>query len=179
MALSLEGWSLLEPKVKTLWRIQSAITGVILTGVSLPFDIFILRSEGRFIVPIGVIPAVLALLTIGLPIFLAGRKYDMYRYRLGDDDLSVAHGIFWRTMRFINRARIQHVDIAAGPIARKLGLCDMSVYVGGQVGAAVQIPGLSPQEAERIREILLRSAKLHLEAPPAVPPMATEPPPLP
>lgn len=177
MALSTEGWSHLEPKVKTLWRVQAAITGTIITLISLPIDIFLLRSEGKFIIPIGVIPGTLALLIIALPIFLAGRKYEMYKYRLGEDDLSVAHGIFWRTMRFINRARIQHVDIAAGPIARKLGLCDMSVYVGGQVGAAVQIPGLSPEAAERIRESLLRTGRVTQDLPPSVPPLA-EPPPL-
>lgn len=176
--LSIDSWDLLEPKVKTLWRIQAAIGGVILSLISVPVEIalFFNRGTNGYPLPPGLITVPLLLLTVALPIFLAGRKYDMYRYRLGDSDLAVAHGIYWRTQRFVNRARIQHVDISSGLIARALGLCEMSVFVGGQVGAAVQIPGLNDARAEEIRAVLLAGnsdepASAPPVAPPPVPPM--------
>lgn len=180
--LSIDSWDLLEPKVKTLWRIQSAIAGAIISIISIPVELalFFNRAETRFPLPPGTITVALLLLTVALPIYFAGRRYDMYRYRLGEGDLAVAHGIFWRTQRFINRARIQHVDISSGLIARALGLCEMSVFVGGQVGAAVQIPGLNNQRAEQIREVLLAGNAPAVDPPPPVaPPASFDPPSVP
>jgi membrane protein YdbS with pleckstrin-like domain len=171
--LSIDNWDLLEPKVKNLWRIQAAISGVIFSIISLVVElaVYFNRSESSFAYRPGYITGGLLLLTVALPIYFAGRRYDMYRYRLGDSDLAVAHGIFWRTQRFINRARIQHVDISSGLISRALGLCEMSVFVGGQVGAAVQIPGLNNTRAEQIREVLLAGNAPRVDPPPVASPL--------
>ncbi len=188
MSLSMEGWQSLEPKVKSLWLAQAAIGSVFYGIVFIGGDIVVrLATDGRWPLPPFVAGLLLFVLATGLSLFFASRKYDYWKYLLGEDDLAVGYGILWRTRRFISRARIQHVDISAGVIARKLDICEVSVFVGGQMSAAATIPGLHPSEAERLRTVLLDKPPVgafseaeRTEADPAVtPPPLGEPTPPP
>ncbi len=165
-AVSLKDWNHLQPKVRTLWRIEGAMTATILALIGLPFDIIFLRTLKGYPLPVGVTTLIFFALLLVWNLWLAGRSYDLYRYRVGNDDLAVAKGVFWRNRRFISRARIQHVDITAGPIVRALGLVHVSIFVGGQAMAAVSIPGLSAGEGEKLRDALLKTS-------PAAPPTVT------
>jgi hypothetical protein len=55
---------------------------------------------------------------------------------------------------------VQHVDVTSGPIDRALGLVHVSLHVAGSAGPVLAIPGLSPADAETLREALLESAKV-------------------
>lgn len=99
--------------------------------------------------------AALCALTLGLFVGLPSLSYRFTGYRLESDHLASAEGVFWRSRHYVPRSRVQHVDVVAGPIARRFGLCSFSVFVGGRTGAAVTIGGITPEEAERLREALL------------------------
>lgn len=157
-AIDIQSWSQLEPKVRTVWRVSNAIATLVLAGAATGLDL-VLRGEAftwklfPFALPLAVV-----VLVGGIGQFLVDRSYACYRYQLGEDDLAVAKGIFWKSWRFVNRNRVQHVDLTSGPIARALGLVDVSIYVGGMHTAAAHIPGLSQHEAENLRSSLVHAS---------------------
>jgi uncharacterized protein len=85
-----------------------------------------------------------------------GARYRGWSFRLRERDLSVRHGVLWRTRSVIPFSRIQHVDTRHGPIERWLGLSSVIVFTAGVRGADVTIPGLAHDEAEALREHLAR-----------------------
>jgi membrane protein YdbS with pleckstrin-like domain len=184
MALSVEGWTHLEPKVKTLWLVQAGISGVIMTVIfGVVGTVIQSNADESLTVPVALIGIAVGLLLGVIKAILTGVKYAHTGYQVGDDDLAYASGIFWRTQRFVPRARIQHVDLTAGPIARKLDLVEVSISVGGQPGAAITIPGLAADDGERLRQTLLKTAAKHDEmddgpggSPVPEPPVYQEPP---
>lgn len=167
-----ENWSHLEPKVKGLWVVQGLISGGVMGGLGLVMDLTVIPRVDAWPLPQGALALVAFVLFAGSAVAFAGAKYHSSRYLLGTEDLAYASGIFWKSCRYIARARIQHVDVTSGPIARALGLVHLSVYVGGQVGAAINIPGLSPHEAERLRHTLMASRQAPAPEPPPIAPAA-------
>lgn len=159
-------WTGLEPKVKTLWMCESAISGLFMAGLGFVADL-IIRSARDGAWTIGYIGVPALILFVGGGILLVSSRFNNAKYHLGGEDLAYGHGIFWKSRRYIARARVQHVDITAGPIARALNLVHLSVFVGGQAAAAISIPGLSPEEGERLRSTLLESARFQKHTQPA------------
>ena len=155
-ALETETWEMLEPQVKTLWRVENLISTLIIAlMVGVP-EFLITRRLDNWRVPPLTITGGLLVLSLGIGQWIVGRTYHLYRFRLGEDDLAVAKGVFWRSWRFVSRNRIQHVDISAGPIARALGLVNVSLFVGGMPTAAVSIPGLTEARGEQLRATLIK-----------------------
>jgi len=144
------------------------MTATFLALFALPFDIFLLRQWKAYPIPMGLTSVAIFVIFLALNLWLASRSYELYRFRVGSDDLAVARGVFWRNRRYISRARIQHVDITAGPIVRMLGLVHVSIYVGGQAMAAVSIPGLSAGEGEKLRDTLLKGPAIEAQATPPI-----------
>lgn len=150
-------WEKLEPKVKTLWRINGAISSFFIgLMVGLP-EFFIGRNLGeRYLLPEGVLGVLLFLTVMIIGQVFVAQSYENFRFKLGDEDLAVAKGIFWKQWKFISRNRVQHVDITAGPVNRYLGIVQVSIYVGGMAMAAAVIPGLTTARGEELRKRLVR-----------------------
>lgn len=164
-------WRPIEPKVKTLWRLAAVFNGLIFGGIAIPLDFLMIRKiwEETPIPPL-VIPAAVAVVIILIGVSFADAKHKNFRFRIGDDDLALSTGIFFKTQRFINRARIQHVDINTNFMSQWLGLTEIQVHVGAQMGAAITISGLRPEDAELIRRTLLEGSMVRYQE-------AAEPPP--
>jgi len=179
--IDIQSWKKLEPKVQTLWRVTNGLMSLGLACLAIIPDL-ILRSEFKKwpLFPFA-LPLIAFVIIAALTQWIVGRSYQCYRYELGEDDLAVAKGVFWKSWRFVNRNRIQHVDLTSGPIARTLGLVEVSIYVGGMPLAAVTIPGLSMAEGEKLRSTLVRAGDAPgsmMVAPPVEQPTTepTEPP---
>ncbi len=162
-------WESLEPQVRTLWRISGVINAFIIAALAaIPEFLITPKLRPEYLLPTGVITG-----TVFVIILIAGQvfvnlTYKNYRFSLGDDDLSVAKGVLWKSWRFISRNRVQHVDITAGPIARLLGLVHVSIYVGGMQTAAVSIPGLTKSRGEDLRHKLIRDVPPEITSVPTI-----------
>jgi membrane protein YdbS with pleckstrin-like domain len=55
----------------------------------------------------------------------------------------------------VARDRIQHIDINSGPMDRRFGLVQVVIHTAGMIGSVAAIPGLTPSEAEFLRQQLL------------------------
>ena len=82
------------------------------------------------------------------------RVYGHTRYRLDDDGLQIARGVYWRTVTHVPRSRVQHTDVSQGPIERRYGLGSLVVYTAGTDHAMVGLPGLAHETAVQLRDDL-------------------------
>ena len=85
-------------------------------------------------------------------------SYRFYKYEVGDKGFRKESGVIWKRYVTIPYDRIQNVDIYRGVIARLLGLSDLQIHTAGMGGIATgegRLPGLSKEEAERMRDELI------------------------
>lgn len=95
-------------------------------------------------------------LIIGLP--MAFLRYRRWRYEIREDALYLERGVITEVRTVVPFVRIQHVDSRRTPLERATGLASTVVYTAGSRGADVRIPGLSPSNAQDLRERLKRLA---------------------
>lgn len=78
------------------------------------------------------------------------------RWRLDDTGLEIHRGVFWRHILSVPLARLQHADLAQGPLQRQWGLAKLIVYTAGTQHASVELEGLAYETAVGLRDHLLR-----------------------
>ena len=112
---------------------------------------------------------VLGRVTVGHWIFVAGlvvvvalavwraavtvRAVKAWGYAERDTDLLVRHGLLIRRLSIVPYARMQFVDVTAGPLERSFGLATVQLHTAAAASDA-RIPGLKPEEAARLRDSL-------------------------
>lgn len=82
-------------------------------------------------------------------------EYRHTSYRVDDDGIEIRSGVFWRAVSNVPRSRVQHTDVAQGPLERKHGLGRLIIYTAGTQHSRVELPGLEHQTALNIRDHLL------------------------
>ncbi|MGH3355461.1 MAG: PH domain-containing protein [Nocardioidaceae bacterium] len=85
--------------------------------------------------------------------FVAVRRTRAWGYAERDEDLYIKHGLLVRKLVAVPYGRMQFVDVTAGPLERALGLAQVELHTATP-GTRARIPGLSPEEAARLRDRL-------------------------
>ncbi|WP_026091813.1 PH domain-containing protein [Blastomonas sp. AAP53] len=91
-------------------------------------------------------------------VFLPQRRWRRWGYAHADEQLRVARGWLVRTDTIVPFRRIQHIDVAQGPIERLFGLASLTVHTAGTHNSIVTLPGLSRDDAEAMRDMM----RLHI-----------------
>ncbi|PZR51598.1 hypothetical protein DNL40_15625 [Xylanimonas oleitrophica] len=86
-------------------------------------------------------------------VLLVPRQVRALGYAERDDDLLVRRGILFRSLVVVPYGRMQYVDVQAGPLDRRLGIAQVQLHTAAAATDAT-IPGLPPEEAERLRDRL-------------------------
>ena len=81
------------------------------------------------------------------------RAVSAWGYAERDNDLLVRHGLLIRHLSIVPYARMQFVDVTAGPLERAFGLATVQLHTAAAASDA-RIPGLPPEEASRLRDRL-------------------------
>ncbi|AXK37773.1 hypothetical protein DVA86_30265 [Streptomyces armeniacus] len=81
------------------------------------------------------------------------RNWRSWRYAERADDLLITRGVLWREMTVVPYGRMQLVEVTSGPLERRYGLARLQLHTAAATTDAT-IPGLTPQEAERLRDRL-------------------------
>lgn len=113
---------------------------------------------------------IILLILILLLYVWAKLSYRFYRYELTDDGFKKELGVIYKKYVTIPYERIQNVDIYRGILARILGLSDLNVQTAGAsaqvtrhgvfgAGAEGRLPGLLHEDAEKLRDELIKRAK--------------------
>ncbi|WP_418275882.1 PH domain-containing protein [Isoptericola jiangsuensis] len=96
--------------------------------------------------------AVLALLALWVGLLIP-RQVRAMGYAERDEDLLIRKGILFRQLVVVPYGRMQFVDVTAGPLARRFGIATVQLHTAA-ASTDAEIPGLPPQEAERLRDRL-------------------------
>jgi uncharacterized protein len=81
------------------------------------------------------------------------RAVHAWGYAERDQDLLVKHGLLVRRLSIVPYARMQFVDVTAGPLERAFGLATVQLHTASAASDA-KVPGLPPAEASRLRDRL-------------------------
>lgn len=95
----------------------------------------------------------LALLLAGWRVFAIVRAVRAWGYAERDHDLLVRHGLLVRRLSIVPYARMQFVDVSAGPLERAFDLATVQLHTAAAASDA-RVPGLRPAEASRLRDRL-------------------------
>ena len=147
----------LDPKVKTVWRINDAIwLTVVFLCCFVPFAIAAMVDPATwmFVVLVAVAVAYAACLIVWLIVL------PPIRYELSSDYLDIAKGIVWRKRFVIPFIRVQNTDTRQGPILRAFGLSSVTVATAA---GEHEIPGLGADVAEQLRDRAAELARLAQE----------------
>ena len=76
-------------------------------------------------------------------------------YAIREQDISKESGLIFRKLSCQPILRVQHVEVNRGPLERWAGLASLPVFSAGGEMYTFEIPGLSIERAEQLREFIL------------------------
>ncbi|MDH3648759.1 MAG: PH domain-containing protein [Saprospiraceae bacterium] len=76
-------------------------------------------------------------------------------YALRQKDISYKSGIFFRNWITVPFNRVQHCEISRGVLDNAFGLSVLRVFTAGGSGSDISIPGLKPETADRLKELII------------------------
>jgi membrane protein YdbS with pleckstrin-like domain len=139
----------LHPKQVSVLRIRTAIGLAIPVIAALLIDSFLAEE---LTVPRFHISGAIALLALAGIVLLPARRYRAWGWREDEDELHIRSGMLFRRLTVVPFGRVQHIDIAQGPIERSHGLSTLILHTAGTRGASVPLPGLERGQAEHMRD---------------------------
>ncbi len=150
-----ESFEGLDPAVRYLWMLGRLIFLAIVALGGL-FGLFVTGGVG-WILQHPLVGAMLVLF-VGL-IFTLYLMWPFVAFRhwgfaLRETDLLIRSGVFWKHVIAVPFNRIQHVDSAAGPLMRSMGLARLTIHTAGSQMGSVGLPGLPAARAEALRDYL-------------------------
>jgi uncharacterized protein len=139
-------WRPVSPKLITVELIARASwVVVLLAGLAV----------GWFLRPYWMWPAGMAVVVVYAiwRSIVTVRAVRAWGYAERDQDLLVRHGLLIRHLSIVPYARMQYVDVTAGPLERAFGLATVQLHTAAAASDA-RVPGLPPAEAARLRDRL-------------------------
>ncbi len=102
------------------------------------------------------------ILLIIIAYIFAKLSYRFYKYELTPEGFKKESGIITKSYTTIPYERIQNVDIHRGVLSRILGLSYLIIQTAGLSGMSGSegiLPGISQEEAEKLRDQLIAKSK--------------------
>src|SRR4029453_5828496 len=84
-------------------------------------------------------------------------SYRHWSYQVAEDALELRHGVVRRVHSAIPYFRVQHIDVAQGPVERAVGLARLVIHTAS-AGTDATIPGIAAGDAEGLRRLILARA---------------------
>ena len=91
------------------------------------------------------------------------RIYRHLGYRLTDRLLQIVRGWVFHTDTIVPFVRVQHIDVTRGPIDKLFGTASLVVHTAGTHNSIVTVPGLAPQTAADIRDVIREHVRTDFE----------------
>jgi uncharacterized protein len=139
-----------EPGYRNVLRARLAISWLFLIAVSLGLNYAFLRKTAFA----GLLPVAIILLALIAVAIFPERTYRRLRYRLTGQMLQVLRGWLFHTDTVVPLVRVQHLDVTRGPLDKMFGTATLVVHTAGTRNSIVTVPGLAPERAAEIRDII-------------------------
>ena len=148
----------LDPRFVPLERVVGQITTAILSLVAAIVVLALVVFSSFSIAVNAILFAAWALATVASA-WVAHRwperEYARASYTVGEDVIEIRTGVWWRHVTKVPRSRVQHTDVAQGPLERRYGLATLVIHTAGTEHAKVELGGLAHETALAIRDHLL------------------------
>jgi len=139
-------WRPVSPKMIVIEIIVRTIWTVIFLAATLVA--WMTAAPGWVVIVGGVITA-----SSLIGMYVGVRAIQSYGYAERESDLLVRHGRLIRRLSIVPYARMQFVDVTAGPLERMFGLATVRLHTAAAASDAT-VPGLEAPEATRLRDRL-------------------------
>ena len=160
MSEATESWVEARPldrRVVVVWAIQEAVGFGVLALLVLAADLGARLAGVDLPGPPGLAAGLVAVAG-GLDAWWLPRaRYRHWRYQVADDALELRHGVVRRIHSAIPYFRVQHIDVAQGPVERAVGLARLVVHTAS-AGTDATIPGIAAGDADGLRRLILARA---------------------
>ena len=130
---------IIEILVRAIWTVIFLVATVV--AWLLPAPLWVVTVGG----------VITASILIGM--YFGVRAIQAYGYAERERDLLVRHGRLIRRLSIVPYARMQFVDVTAGPMERLFGLATVRLHTAAAASDAT-VPGLEAAEATRLRDRL-------------------------
>jgi uncharacterized protein len=150
-------WLQLHPRTVTRWRLDLLGTGLTSATLLAGAELLLRRAELLDRFPLLLVPGSIAAVTLVAALLWPPIAYRHWSYRLAPDALEIRRGVIVQRRSAVPYRRVQQVDLSRGPVDRLLGLtsADLTTAAATSDGS---VPGLSPDDAERFRRLVLARA---------------------
>lgn len=148
----------LDPRAVTVDRIAGwLVIGPILAGLLVALVLVLLLTplpgwgKAALVLLVGTVTAILAWCAQRFPA-VAHRHAS---YKVDVRGIEIRRGVVWRKVINMPRSRVQHTDVAQGPLQRRYDLATLSIYTAGTDYAKVDLGGVDHATALSIRDHLV------------------------
>jgi membrane protein YdbS with pleckstrin-like domain len=148
-------WRRLSPNYRSLRRLTTLIF-IPLLFVIPAIVVWVLSGRWWISMIILAVGAVLLLFRLAL----VERTWRSWGYVEREDDLYITHGVLFRSLVAVPYGRMQLVEVASGPLERAFGLATVTMKTAS-ADTNASIPGLTPDEATRLRDRLTELGEAH------------------
>jgi membrane protein YdbS with pleckstrin-like domain len=148
-------WRRLSPKYRSLRRLTTLLVAPIFFSIP---AILVGVLSGRWWIS-AIIWGFTAILVL-IRLALVDRYWRSWGYVEREDDLYITNGVLARSLIAVPYGRMQLVEVASGPLERAFGLATVTLKTASADTNAT-IPGLSPEEAARLRDRLTELGEAH------------------
>ncbi|GLR47122.1 PH domain-containing protein [Sphingomonas astaxanthinifaciens] len=152
------GLERVEPGYRQVLRIHNLLIWLPLVVGSVVLDRLVL-AETPFGGLLMVLVPLLALMTV---VIAPQRVWRRLGYALEPALLRVVRGWMFHTDTLVPLTRVQHLDIARGPLDKMFGTASLVVHTAGTQNSTVTLPGLSPARAAELAGVI----RGHIQADP-------------
>jgi membrane protein YdbS with pleckstrin-like domain len=148
-----------EPGYRNVLRVRSAIFWGTITIAALIADRALWADT-----PVAlIVPAILIFITIVAVGVIPNRTYRRLRYRLTNRLLQVMRGWLVHSDTVVPLVRVQHLDVVRGPLEKMFGTSTLVVHTAGTLNSTVTVPGLAPERAAEIRDVIREHVRTDFE----------------
>ncbi len=144
-------WLRVNPKLRTYWHTRMVLVAfplLIIAGMIAAFgwSVPVLRL-------IGITSIVGIVIVATWTWVMITRRVNSIGYRIESRELKVSSGIMFKRVVSVPFARMQLVEVSAGPLERAFSLASVQLHTASASTDAT-IPGLDPERAAKLRDAL-------------------------
>src|SRR5215218_1101465 len=148
-------WKRLSPQYRSMQMLTNLIVPPILFTIP---AVIVGVASGRWWISGLIWAAALVIVIIGLA--FVTRSWRSWGYVEREDDLYITRGVMFRSLIAVPYGRMQLVEVESGPLERSFGLATVTLKTASPETGA-RIPGLTPEEATRLRDRLTELGEAH------------------
>lgn len=143
----------LQPLERGQLNVLRARGAVMALGLIVPAIIAEVALAGSLPVR-GALASAALLVGIWLAVLSPPRRWRHWGYAFTGRELHVAHGWWTQMHTIVPVARVQHIDVAQGPLERSFGVARLMLHTAGTDQTVVTLPGVTRATAEEIRDTI-------------------------